>query len=58
MRMGRKVEREHKDTLKWMKRYKDKTGRCPPEDKVFESIAKDHLKEDKEYYSKLKKARL
>jgi hypothetical protein len=58
MAMGRKVEREHKGTYAYMKKYHAMTGRLPPEEKVFESISSDHLKEDKEYYSKLKKSGL
>ena len=29
-----------------------------PDNKIIESIAKDHLKEDKNYYTKLKRANL
>ena len=45
---GKKVEKEHKPTIKKIKEGKVKEKDIP------ESIAKDHLKEDKNYYSKLK----
>jgi hypothetical protein len=41
-----------------MQAYHAQTGKCLPDNKVYESIAKDHLKEDKNYYKKLKKAGL
>lgn len=50
LEQGEKIEREHKDTLKKIKKnpkIKDK--------KAFTMIAKDHLKEDPKYYTKLKK---
>lgn len=48
LEMGRKVEREHTETIK--KYMKDNVNL----DDVVESIAKDHLKEMKDYYTKLK----
>jgi sulfur relay (sulfurtransferase) DsrC/TusE family protein len=57
--MGRKVEREHTRTLKFLKKYVKKHGRFPPNKMVFEHIANDHIQtEDKRYYSKLKEAGL
>lgn len=58
IKVGAKVEREHMPTLKWMKRFREKTGKCPPAEQVFEHIAGDHIKERKDYYPRLKKARL
>ena len=45
--IGKKVEQEHKPTIKKIKEGKVKEKDIP------ESIAKDHLKESKDYYSKL-----
>jgi sulfur relay (sulfurtransferase) DsrC/TusE family protein len=57
--MGRKVEREHTRTLKFLKNYVKKHGKFPPNKIVFEHIAKDHIQtEDKKYYTKLKNAGL
>ena len=58
LKIGKKIEREHLPTLRKMKAYEEKTGKCPTEKMFAESIAKDHLKEDKNYYTKLKKAGL
>lgn len=44
---GKKVEKEHKGTIKKVYQHKIKPSQAP------ESIAKEHLKEDKKYYSKL-----
>jgi len=53
LKKGRKIEKEHQRTYDLVKRnpkiFKDK---------FYESIAKDHLKEDPEYYTKLAKAKL
>jgi len=50
---GKKVEKEHRGTYARMKAGKIKTA-----NKFYESVAKEHLKEDKNYYSKLKKLSL
>ena len=49
LQMGQKIEREHKDTVGWLKKNPD----AAPET-AFRSIASDHLDEDKKYYSHLK----
>ena len=51
---GALVEQEHKATYKFIERKVKQTGRLPSFKDVSKSIAKDHLKEDKNYYSKLK----
>ena len=56
--MGMKIEAEHSGTLKYIKRYYKKHGKMPPQKDIFRHIARDHLKEDRKYYSKLKKAKL
>ena len=58
MKMGIAVEKEHKKTINFIKSYVKTHKSFPPNKKIFASIAKDHLKESKVYYSKLKKARL
>lgn len=58
LKMGKIVEKEHKGTIAYIKKYHAFTGRLPPESKIYESIAKDHIKEDSAYYTKLKKAGL
>ena len=55
LKMGIKVESEHKGTVDYI--LKNCMNGCSHE-KVYEKIAKDHLFEDKKYYSKLKKAKL
>lgn len=58
LKMGKKVEREHLPFFRKLKAYQKKTGKCPSEKMFVESIAKVHIQEDKNYYTKLKKARL
>jgi len=58
LKLGKKVEREHLGTIRKLKSYRQRTGKCMPDNKIIESIAKDHLKEDKNYYTKLKRANL
>ena len=58
LRMGAKVEEEHKSTYKYIERTMHETGHIPSFKNLAKSIAKDHLKEDANYYSKLRKARL
>jgi hypothetical protein len=70
LKKGKKVEREHKDTYKILQKKKSQQyedyilyGDKERDDEIsrnkfYESIAKDHLKEDKNYYTKLKKAKL
>ena len=54
---GKQVEKEHRKTYNFFKKSCQQ-GRCPTKEKFFESIAKEHLHEDKNYYSKLKKLKL
>jgi hypothetical protein len=58
LKTGIKVEREHKRTLRWLKRFVKKNGRFPKDNEIFKSIASDHLAEHKDYYQKLLKAKL
>lgn len=51
---GRKVEREHLPYLRELRKEK----KCPTDEQFVEGIAKAHLKEDKNYYTKLEKAKL
>jgi hypothetical protein len=55
LRLGKKVEREHLGTIRKLKAYRQRTGKCMPDNKIVENIAKDHLHEDSRYYTKLKK---
>ena len=55
---GAKVEEEHKGTYKYIQRTFKETGNIPSFKQVAKSIAKDHIKEDKNYYSKLKSCKL
>lgn len=55
LRLGIAVESEHKNTYAWIKAYYDRYQKFPPEQEVYRHIASDHLKEDPQYYTKLKK---
>jgi hypothetical protein len=48
--MGRKVEMEHKSTIEYLRKNPN-----APLEKVVEMIARDHLKEIPDYYTRLKK---
>lgn len=58
LKAGIKVEREHKATYNFLKNYVKRYEKLPPQKVVYKHIAQNHLKENKKYYSKLKKLRL
>jgi hypothetical protein len=58
LRMGIKVEQEHKPTYNYIKNYLKKNGKLPSQKEVFTHIAQNHLSEKKNYYSQLKTLRL
>lgn len=53
LKMGIKVESEHKDTLDFLKHHVKEHGKFPKDKKVYKFIAKDHLRERPDYYKKL-----
>lgn len=53
--MGIKVEKEHADTIKWIKDFQKENGKFPPDEEVYKRIASDHLAEFSTYYENLKK---
>ena len=55
---GTKIESEHADVMRFIRRHLKKKKHLPSNNAVFRAIAKSHLKEDKRYYIKLKKAKL
>lgn len=58
IKQGAKVEREHKKTVEFIKAYVQKYDQLPSNEEIYKSISKDHLKEDRNYYKKLAKAKL
>ena len=58
IRDGAKVEAEHQGTYNFIKKTLKKTGKLPSKKLVFKSIAKEHIKEDRQYYKKLKRLKL
>jgi hypothetical protein len=58
LRIGTRVESEHKGTVRFLKTYVKQHKKFPSNKIVFSKIASDHLREDKRYYSKLKKLKL
>jgi len=58
IKMGTKVESEHRGTYNFIKKVVAKTGKMPPAKAVFKSIAKEHNSENKRYYPKLKRCKL
>ena len=55
---GVKVEMEHTPTFKFVKSYFNKNKKLPSNKMIAERIAGDHLKEDKNYYKKIKRHKL
>ena len=56
LKQGTRVEAEHKDVLNWVEKWVKKNDDKPlPRRKIYQQIAKTHLKEDPNYYKKLKK---
>ena len=55
LKMGIKIESEHKDTYDFIKQFYKKHKRFPTQKEVYKKIAKDHIKEDPKYYTKIKK---
>jgi len=53
LEIGTRIESEHKDTFKFIKDYYKKHGKYPPEKEVYSQIAKDHISEFKDYYTRL-----
>lgn len=58
LRMGIAIEREHRPTITYIKNYLNKRGRLPSNTKIYKHIALNHLAEHRNYYTKLKKAKL
>ena len=58
LKQGKIVEREHLPFFRQIKKETQKTGKCPTENEFVEGIAKAHISEDKNYYTKLNKAKL
>ena len=56
---GLEIEKEHKETYKWLSDYvKKNKGKLPESYEFYLHIAHDHLKENEKYYDVLKKANL
>jgi hypothetical protein len=55
MKMGVKVEAEHKPTIEWLKKYYQEHNEWPPDEDVYEHISSDHLLENEKYYTYLAK---
>ena len=55
LKIGTKIEMEHKKTFEFIKNYKQKTGRFPSNNMIAQRIAANHLDENKNYYVALVK---
>ena len=55
LKAGEKVETEHKDTYGKIASHLEKHKKLPPKDMVYKWIATDHIKEIKDYYTRLAK---
>lgn len=58
MSEGISTEHEHAPTYARLEAFIKENGKLPPARWLYASIAQDHLAENPEYYSILKKARL
>lgn len=55
---GIKTEREHKDLVRFLNKYVKLHHRTPSSKTIYRKIAEAHIKENPNYYKRLKKARL
>lgn len=55
LKIGTRIEMEHKPTFNFIKNYKQKTGRFPSNQMIATKIAENHLKEFPNYYPALVK---
>ena len=55
LKIGKKIETEHKPTYDFIKDYFKKYRTFPPEELVYENISKNHLDEVPDYYTRLLK---
>ena len=58
LKQGIKIEMEHKGLARQIERYEHKYNKLPTDRAIAKIIAREHLQEDKQYYTKLKKAKL
>lgn len=58
LKIGSRVEREHVGTYKSLKNFVAKNKRLPSVSFFTRHIARDHLREDPMYYTKLRRAKL
>jgi sulfur relay (sulfurtransferase) DsrC/TusE family protein len=58
LRLGIKIEGEHKPTYNYLKDYVTKHKHLPPQKLFYKQIAQNHLAENKNYYNKLIKVKL
>jgi hypothetical protein len=58
LKKGIRVESEHTKAYNFVKKVLKKTDKMPSKKDFYKAIAKDHLKEDKGYYDKLKRCKL
>lgn len=58
VKQGMIVEAEHKGTMNFIRKYEKQHHHLPSDKAVYAHIAIDHLKEDGQYYKKLKKCNL
>jgi|GEM_PF-3761271 len=55
LKMGIEIEKEHENTYNKLFEFVKKNKKFPAKNVFFKWIAEDHLKEMKDYYTKLKK---
>lgn len=58
LKIGIRTEAEHKKTVSFIKSYVKQKKKFPSNKMIFTHIAKDHIKENPKYYTKLIKAKL
>lgn len=58
LKYGIKIESEHKDVMAKIRKYMKAHKRLPKNQTVYKWIAETHIREDRNYYKKLKKAKL
>ena len=52
LKIGTKIETEHRNTINWLKGLVEKNNKFPTNKEIQASIAREHIKEFPNYYTK------
>ena len=58
LRIGIRMESEHKDLVKYLRGYVKRHKTIPSPRKIYKKISEAHIRENPKYYTKLRRAKL